>query len=102
MTFLLSALLPALLTMICTGLFFYRRAPIWKRTVHTLLRGAAAAVCYVFIYLAALLVVGGVYLVFDWYSGGITAARIQAIALVIFSTVASTWLATLPWQQVKS
>ena len=102
MDFLLTALLPVFPTMTGSGLFFYRRASIGRRAAHTLLRGVAAAVSYVFIYLAAMLVMGGVYLAFDWYSGGITAARLQGVALVAFSTVASTLVATVPWKQVKS
>ena len=102
MDFLLTALLPVLPTMAGTGLFFYRRASIGRRAAHTLLRGAAAAVSYVFVYLAAVLVLGGVYLAFDWYSGGITAARLQHVAFATFSTVVSTLVATVPWRQVQS
>ena len=100
MTFLLSALIPALLTMIVTGALFYRRASIGKRAAQTLLRGGAAALCYVFIYLAGLLVMGGIYLALDSY-GSTAATRTEAISLITFSTLASAMIATLPWQQVK-
>ncbi len=102
MTLLLSSFLPALLTAACTGLFFYRNAPVAKRVVHTLARGVAAAVCFLLIYLAAALALAAVYLAFGWYSGGIAATRAQAVSLTVLATVTSTLVCLRPWQQVAN
>jgi len=84
----------ALVTAAYTYLVLYRDATINKRVVQTVLRFAVSCACYSVIYLVSILALGAIYLAFDWYSGSNTAFKIQFIAICLFASLSSVFVAT--------
>ena len=94
MIFALSIIPSALFTAAYAYLFMYRKAVLKARIVQTALRFGLSCVCYIVVYLAAMLTIGGIFLAFDWSTGGETAFRLQFIALSLFASLSAAFLAT--------
>ena len=94
MIFLLSVIPSALFTAAYAYLFMYRGETPRARVVQTVLRLGFSIVCYIAVYLAAMLAAGAIFLAFDWSSGGETAFRLQFVGLSLFASVSAVFLAT--------
>ena len=94
MVFILSIIPSALFSAGYAYLVLYREATLRTRVAQTVLRFAVCAICYVAVYIASILALGAVFLAFDWNTGGETAFRMQAAALIIFASLSGAFLAT--------
>ena len=94
MIFVLSIIPSALFTAAYAYLFMYRGATIRGMVVQTALRFGLSVVCYIIVYLAAMLTAGAVFRAFDWSSEGETAFRLQFIGLSLFAGLSALFLAT--------
>ena len=94
MIFVLSIIPSALVTAAYVYLLMYRGATVKRRVVQTALRFVISCVCYIAVYLAAMLAAGAVFLAFDWSSGGDTVFRLQFIGLSLFAGLSAVFLAT--------
>ncbi len=84
----------ALVTAAYIYLVLYREATLKTRVAQTVLRFAISCACYPVFNIASILVLGAIYLAFDWYSGSNTAYRIQFIAISLFASLSSIFIAT--------
>lgn len=94
MVFALSVIPSVLFTATYAYLFIYRQAALKARIVQTALRFVLSCVCCIVVYLAAMLMVGAIFLVFDWSAGDETAFRLQFIGLSLFAGLSAAFLAT--------
>ena len=94
MIFALSVIPSALFTAAYAYLLMYRGETLRTRIVRTALRFAISCVCYIVVYVAAMMSVGAIFLAFDWNSGGETAFGMQFIGLSLFASLSAVFLAT--------
>ena len=93
MFFVLSIIPSALFTAAYTYLFLHRESALRTKVAHTFLRSGVSVACYVAVYIASVLAFGAIYLAFDWYTGSETAFRLQAMALTLFASLVSIFVA---------
>lgn len=94
MIFVLTIIPSALFTAGYTYLVLYREATLRTKVAQAALRFTISFVCYVMIYFVSMLAAGAVFLAFDWSTGGETAFRVQFIALALFASLCSVFIAT--------
>ena len=85
MIFALSVIPSALFTAAYAYLLMYRGETLRTRIVQPVLLFAISCVCYVVVYVAAMLTAGAIFLAFDWSSGVETALGMQFIGLSLFA-----------------
>lgn len=95
MVITLAFIIPsALVSAAYAYLVLHREAALKKRIAHAALRFGLSFICYPVIYLASILALSAIYLAFDWYSGSITAHKIQFITVSLFASLSSIFVAT--------